>query len=134
VYLSALVTISLVSRLPQLLSPNLLLDGDECILGLMAKHVAAGKEFPVFFYGQNYGLASIEAAAGAWALSISGTGPAAAQTCHARPVERGRRFYFLAFSELVGKRRSFGSQSVLSSCRLGRLVDEGKGRIYHVVH
>ena len=48
VYLVALAAISAVSRLPQLLSPNLLLDGDECTLGLMARHVAQGKEFPIF--------------------------------------------------------------------------------------
>ena len=50
-YLVALAAISAVSRLPQLRTPNLLVDGDECILGLMAKHVAHGKEFPVFFWG-----------------------------------------------------------------------------------
>ena len=65
VHLTALVAISIVSRLPQLRSPNLLADGDECVLGLMAKHVAQGKEFPVFFYGQHYALSSVEAAAGA---------------------------------------------------------------------
>ena len=59
------MAISVVSRLPQLRSPNLLADGDECVLGLMAKHVAQGKEFPVFFYGQHYALSSVEAAAGA---------------------------------------------------------------------
>ena len=56
---------SIVSRLPQLRSPNLLADGDECVLGLMAKYVAQGKEFPLFFYGQHYALSSVEAAAGA---------------------------------------------------------------------
>jgi hypothetical protein len=40
--LVALAAISVVSRLPQLQSPNLLVDGDECVLGLMAKHVAQG--------------------------------------------------------------------------------------------
>jgi len=55
-YLSALAAIGLILRLPQLLSPNLLLEGDECILGLMGLHVAQGREFPIFFYGQKYGL------------------------------------------------------------------------------
>jgi len=113
VYLAALVTISLVSRLPQLLSPNLLLDGDECILGLMAKHVAEGKELPVFFYGQNYGLASIEAAAGALGFVISGTGPLTLKLAMLGLWSVGIVFYFLAFSELVGKRRSFWITSVL---------------------
>src|ERR1700736_1205117 len=73
-YLVALAAISVVSRLPQLLSPNLLLDGDECTLGLMAKHVAQGRELPIFFYGQHYGFSSVEAAAGALSFVIFGTG------------------------------------------------------------
>ena len=107
------MAISLVSRLPQLLSPNLLLDGDECVLGLMAKHVAAGKEFPIFFYGQNYGLASVEAAAGALGFVISGTGPLPLKLAMLGLWSAGIGFYFLAFSELVGKRRSFWITSVL---------------------
>ncbi len=50
----------LVSRLPQLLSPYLFLDGDECIEGLMAKHFSEGKDIPWFFYGQSYGFSFIE--------------------------------------------------------------------------
>ena len=62
-YLVGLSAICIASRLPQLRSPNLLVDGDESVLGLMAKHVAQGKEFPIFFYGQHYALATIEAGA-----------------------------------------------------------------------
>ena len=53
--------VALLSRLPQLFSRNLLLEGDECILGLMGMHLAKGREFPIFFYGQRYGLSIIEA-------------------------------------------------------------------------
>jgi len=48
------------TRLPQLLSENLFLDGDECIVGLMAKHFAEGKAIPWFFYGQSYGFSMVE--------------------------------------------------------------------------
>ena len=65
---------ALVSRLPQLLSPDLLLDGDEAILGLMAKHIADGTAFPMFLYGQNYGLAAVEVAAGASSFLVAGIG------------------------------------------------------------
>ncbi len=58
--LPVLIILSLVSRLPQLLSSNLFLDGDECIVGLMAKHFAEGKELPFFFYGQSYGFSFVE--------------------------------------------------------------------------
>jgi len=55
-----LVILCILSRLPQLLSGNLILDGDECIVGLMAKHFIEGKEIPYFFYGQSYGFSFIE--------------------------------------------------------------------------
>jgi hypothetical protein len=47
-------------RIPQLVSGNLLLDGDECVLALMAKHIMAGKDLPFYFYGQQYGFSLIE--------------------------------------------------------------------------
>jgi hypothetical protein len=62
------------SRLPQLFSPNLLLDGDECILGLMAKHITEGKPVTVYFYGQKYGFAYFEALAGAISFKLFGYG------------------------------------------------------------
>ena len=70
----ALVAIAILSRLPQLLSPYLIVDGDEAILGLMAKHLSEARAFPVFFYGQNYGLSIVEAAAAAIVFLLAGVG------------------------------------------------------------
>jgi hypothetical protein len=56
-----IVALCLITRIPQLISPNLILDGDECVLGIMAKHIMQGKGFPIFFYGQNYGFSLVEA-------------------------------------------------------------------------
>ena len=125
----------MVSRLPQLLSPNLLADGDECVLGLMAKHLAQGKEFPIFFYGQHYGLSSVEAAAGAAAFLIFGTGALPLKLSMLAVWTIGVLFLFLALSRLLGNRGSFWITAALhpQSC-LGRLVDEGEGRVSHVVH
>lgn len=50
----------LASRMPQLLSENLILDGDEAIVGLMSKHFLELKEIPFFFYGQSYGFSFLE--------------------------------------------------------------------------
>ncbi len=64
-----------LSRAPQVLVGNTVPDGDECIVGLMAKHMLEGKRFPVFFYGQNYGLAFFEAGTAAlffWVFGMSG--------------------------------------------------------------
>ena len=55
-----LVLLILLSRMPQLTSDLLLLDGDESIVGLMAKHLYEGKELPLYFYGQSYGFSFIE--------------------------------------------------------------------------
>jgi hypothetical protein len=59
---SIIVLLCVLSRLPQLFHTTVLLDSDECIVGLMAKHWLDGKAIPAFFYGQNYGFAFIEVA------------------------------------------------------------------------
>jgi len=55
-----IVLLSVITRLPQLLCSNMLLDSDECIVALMAKHMCQGKGIPVFFYGQSYGFSLLE--------------------------------------------------------------------------
>jgi len=50
----------IITRLPLLTDPGLMLDGDECVVALMAKHAWLGKELPVYFWGQSYGFALIE--------------------------------------------------------------------------
>ncbi len=55
-----IVALCLISRLPQLISPELYCDGDECVVALMAKQTLAGKEIPIFFWGQRYGFSLIE--------------------------------------------------------------------------
>lgn len=58
--LSIIIMLTFVTRIPQLINPDLLLDGDECVVGLMAKHMYEGKEVPVYFYGQSYGFSLLE--------------------------------------------------------------------------
>ena len=58
-----IVILCLLSRLPLILTENLFLDGDECIVGLMAKHFSEGIDVPYFFYGQSYGFSFIEVVA-----------------------------------------------------------------------
>jgi hypothetical protein len=106
-YAAALVAFCVLSRLPQLLSPNLLLDGDECVLGLMAKHVAQAKEFPIFFYGQHYGLSSLEAAAGAMGFVLFGTGALTLKCAMLALWTAGIVFLFLALSKYVGTGKAF---------------------------
>jgi len=54
-----IIILCFVSRLPQLLSPHLMLDEDECVVGLMAKHLMEG-HVAVFFYGQSYGFTLVD--------------------------------------------------------------------------
>jgi hypothetical protein len=112
-HLAALTGLSLISRLPQLLSPKLLLDGDESLLGLMARHVAQGREIPVFFYGQHYGLSTVEASAGALAFLVARTGayPLKFAMLVLRTV--GVVCLFLAQARLIGTRKSFWITAVL---------------------
>ena len=88
-------------------------DGDECVLGLMAKHVAQGKEFPVFFYGQHYALSSVEAAAGALGFLRFGVSAVSLKLAMLALWTVGILFVFLAQSRFVGASRSFWITSVL---------------------
>jgi hypothetical protein len=58
--LAALVLLGLALRLAILFSPLGELDGDEAVVGLMARHIAFEGERPVFYWGQPY-LGSLEA-------------------------------------------------------------------------
>jgi hypothetical protein len=56
--------------------PQLAFDSDQAVFGLMAKHLAEGRAFPVFMYGQNYMLA-VEAWAAALVFLLAGVSVAA---------------------------------------------------------
>ncbi|HEY3063623.1 MAG TPA: glycosyltransferase family 39 protein [Chloroflexota bacterium] len=58
--LGAAVLVGLAYRLAVLGSPLGEIDGDEAVVGLMARHIAFAGERPVFYYGQPY-LGSLEA-------------------------------------------------------------------------
>lgn len=102
-----LLIICFISRLPQLLSPNLLMDGDECILGLMAKHIADGKEIPVFFSGQNYGFSLIENIFGAIGFKLFGIGAVTLRVSLLVIWSIGILFFFQTFLLLTTKRNAF---------------------------
>jgi hypothetical protein len=61
VALVALLALAAATRLPQLASPHLGLDGDEAVVALMARHFLEGRETPWFFWGQSYGFTFPEA-------------------------------------------------------------------------
>jgi hypothetical protein len=60
IQIAIIILLSLAVRIPQLAGPALFLDGDECLVGLMAKHIYQGRDFPLYFWGQQYGFSFIE--------------------------------------------------------------------------
>lgn len=71
------ILLIVLTRLPQFLGGWLVPDGDECVLGIMAKHLLEGRTLPVFYYGQNYGFSLIEAWTAAMVFAPMGmSGPA----------------------------------------------------------
>ncbi len=67
--LLALLLVGLALRLAIIFSPLGELDGDEAVVGLMARHIAFQGERPVFYYGQPY-LGSLEAFSAAPLFSL----------------------------------------------------------------
>ena len=106
VYVFALILLCFITRLPQLLSPDLLLDGDECILGLMTKHLSQGKEIPVYFYGQSYGFSLLEEAFGAIGFIIFGVNAIALRCSLLLLWSVGIVFFFLSFLQLTNKKNA----------------------------
>jgi hypothetical protein len=56
----AVVVILVTARGLLLMAPGVRFDADQGVVGLMAKHISAGRAFPLFFYGQSY-LPALEA-------------------------------------------------------------------------
>lgn len=48
------ILIGLLIRLDFLIAGNFVIDADEAIVGLMARHIVEGQPIPVFYYGQHY--------------------------------------------------------------------------------
>jgi hypothetical protein len=113
-YAAILVVAAGVSRVPQLTSPHLLLDGDEAILGLMAKHLAEGRDAPIFFYGQAYGLSFFEVAAGAVAFRLAGVGHVQLKLAMLAMWLVGVIAMFTALARLMGPRRALWASLVFA--------------------
>ena len=105
-----------LTRLPQLLGANLYLDGDESILGLMAKHGGEGRGWPVFFYGQAYGLSIVEAGAGALLFALLGVSDLALRIAMLALWSGGWIGFFLTLRRLDETRASTALAALLLLC------------------
>lgn len=72
--LIGILVLSLISRFILISDSNSILHGDECIQGLMAKHLLEGKDMSFYFYGQAYGFSFLENVFIATAFKIHGFG------------------------------------------------------------
>ena len=66
------ILLSFVTRIPLLKSDNMILDLDECVIGMMARHQYEGKDLSLFFWGQKYGFSFVETTAIAISYAIGG--------------------------------------------------------------
>ncbi len=71
IFLLIATIIATALRLDFLIADNFVVDADEAIVGLMAKHINEGAPLPVFYYGQHY-MGSLEAIVAAWLFKIFG--------------------------------------------------------------
>ena len=83
------------------------IDGDESIMGLMAKHFLQGKELPLFFYGQSYGFAFIEVLFISGVYSFIGVSGIALKVAMLILFAIGLIFFYLTLYELNEKRNSW---------------------------
>src|SRR5207249_4663737 len=103
-----LLALGLAVRLAIMLSPLGELDGDEAVVGLMARHIAFLGEPPVFYYGQPY-LGSLEAFSAAPLFTLFDS-----STLALKLVPTIYSLGFLAVSALVA-RRLFGTGPALAT-------------------
>jgi hypothetical protein len=91
-------------------------DGDECIVGLMAKHLLEGKELPLFFYGQNYGLSLFEAGITALFFSLFGISSLSLKLAMLFFFSLGAYFFLMAIREISGKKAFWIAFFLLALC------------------
>jgi hypothetical protein len=106
--LAVALVFGLVLRLAVIASPLGEIDGDEAVVGLMARHIALLGDRPVFYYGQPY-IGSIEAFSVAPLFRVFDT-----STLLLKLVPSAYSLGFLALSAVLA-RRLFGTGAALAT-------------------
>lgn len=70
-FLAVVIIAGMVLRLDFMQASGFVIDSDEAIVGLMAKHLLEGASVPVFYYGQHY-MGSLEPLCVAFAFALFG--------------------------------------------------------------
>src|SRR4030081_1555217 len=95
--LAAAVVVGLATRLLIIASPLGEIDGDEAVVGLMARHIAFLGERPVFYWGQPY-LGSLEAFSAAPLFRVFDS-----STVLLKLIPSGYSLGFLALSAILAR-------------------------------
>lgn len=98
-----LVFACVASRLPQILSPHLYLDPDECVTAMMAKYLMQGKNFSLFFWGQSFGFSLIETLLITFFYSFLGIGTLAVKLAMLSLWTTGVIFLYRTLEQLTNK-------------------------------
>ena len=72
-----LLLLCVLTRVPAIHDPGMLLTGDEAVVGLMSRRLLEGRDVSFYFYGQHYAFTGIESLAGAAAFGVAGARAAA---------------------------------------------------------
>jgi len=105
-----------LTRLPQFLGGHLVPDGDECVLGIMAKHLMEGKALPVFYYGQTYGFSLLEAGTAAVFFRLFGVSAVPLKAAMLTLWAIGWLFLVLAVRRFTNVRTACITAVVLATC------------------
>jgi hypothetical protein len=116
VVIAAGIVAIVLSRLPQWFGGQLVPDGDECVVALMAKHLAEGRDVSVFFWGQRYGLAIFESGTAAAAFRLFWPSDAALKGAMLFLWSIGWIFYVLATDRWAGRRVAILAGACLILC------------------
>lgn len=100
--LAVLLLLVPLSRLPQFLGGKLVPDGDESLIGLIALHMLQGRPWPVFIYGQDYGIVTPEAGGCALGFAAFGVKAAVLKGCMLTLWAVGWTAMVLAIRRLAG--------------------------------
>lgn len=110
------IVLIVLTRLPQFLGGHMVPDGDECIVGLMAKHLVEGKDLPVFFYGQRYGYSLLEAWTAGMFFLAAGLSAGALKAAMLLLWSAGALFAVLSVRNFAGKRAAIIAGLLLIFC------------------
>ncbi len=105
--ITGILAICFFSHLPHLLNPGLIIDNDECVLGIMAQRALEHHELPFYFIGQAYGFAWIETIAAALAFKAWGVSFVSLESAMLILWAIGSCFYYRAMAILTNRAYGF---------------------------